>query len=364
MKVPHGGGIWSAARSLGLEPGELMDFSASVTPLGLSPLTGERIRESLDMLANYPDPSAHELIEKLSAFHGVETVNIALGNGSIELLYLLPEVLQPKRALIVEPAFGEYARSLELAGCRVESFQLDEAGAFRVDIDALTARLDDGDGFDILYMANPANPTGVLTSKSDMERIAEAAEAAGTYFLLDEAFCDFTEDASIKRLAAKSGHLAVTRSMTKFFGLAGLRLGMLIASEGIISAIDERKVPWSINSMAISAGCASLEDSLHTKRIRQWFVEEREFMRGELASIDGITLFETSANFFMLKLGPFVTAGPMLRERLLKDRIIIRTLSEFSGLGEKFVRVSIRERADNIFLLERLSAALKELAPG
>ncbi|MEE9543301.1 MAG: threonine-phosphate decarboxylase CobD [Thermodesulfobacteriota bacterium] len=364
MKVPHGGNIWAVAKLCGLHAKDMIDFSANVTPLGLSPTAKERIKDSIDLLSNYPDPSADELIDCLSAYHGVDVEHIAVGNGSSELLYLIPRVLQPKRALIIEPAFGEYARSLELAGCSVEKFQTLEAGSFRLDIDALIECLKEGEGFDILYMANPASPTGVLTSKAQMERILEACVVEGTTFIVDEAFCDFTEPGSMKSRVASSDQLVVMRSMTKFFGLAGLRLGLMMASERMVVEVSERKVPWSINTLAMAAGCGSLEDTSHIEKVRQWFKDEHAFMSRELASIEGITLFDSSANFFMLKIDPLYGTGPMLRERLLKDRIIIRALTEFAGLGENFVRVSIRTRENNIFLIDRLKAALKELAPG
>ncbi len=363
MKVPHGGNIWAVAKHLGLDAKDLIDFSANVSPLGLSPKARELIKDAIDLLSNYPDPSAHELIEALSAYHGIDGKYITVGNGSSELLYVIPRVLQPKNALIVEPAFGEYARSLELAGCSVERFQTLEADSFRLDIDALIERLKQEEGFDILYMANPASPTGVLTPLGDMVRILKACEERGVIFVVDEAFCDFVEEGSMKSVVPVSNALVVLRSMTKFFSLAGLRLGVLIAPADIARKVADEMVPWSINSLAMAAGSGSLMDKAHIEKVREWFAGEYRFMREALASIEGATLFDSSANFFMLKLDPLYGTGPVLRDRLLDDRIIIRALSEFRGLGDNFIRVSIRTREDNIFLIDRLKAALRELAP-
>lgn len=363
MKVPHGGNIWAVAKDLGLDAKDLIDFSASVTPLGLSPKARELIRDAIDLLSNYPDPSAHELIEALSAYHGIDGKYIAVGNGSSELLYMLPRVKRPKKALIVEPAFGEYARSLELAGCRVEKFQCQEIDHFMIDTQRLIDRLTGGDGFDILYMANPASPTGVLTPLGDMVRILKACEESGVIFVVDEAFCDFVEDGSVKSMVTLSDSLVVLRSMTKFFSLAGLRLGVLIAPHDIARKVADEMVPWSINSLAMAAGVGSLKDRGHIKKVREWFAGEARFMREALASIEGVTIYPSSANFFMLKIDPLYGTGPVLRDKLLDDRIIIRALSEFRGLGDDFIRVSIRTREDNIFLIERLKAALGELAP-
>jgi threonine-phosphate decarboxylase len=204
----------------------------------------------------------------------------------------------------------------------------------------------------------------VLTPSSDMERILRATEAAGTYFVVDEAFADFVEEASVKTRVATSKRLLVTRSMTKFYGLAGLRLGFLLAPKYIIANLKERKVPWSVNSAALKAGCASLEDSTHIERIRGWFSKERAFMAEELNAINGATLFEGSANFFLLKVDSIYTTGTDLAERLLQERIIVRTLTEFAGLGDEYIRVSIRERDDNTFLMYCLRVLLNQLAPG
>ena len=360
MKVPHGGDIWAVARRLGCDPKDILDFSASVSPLGPSSKALKSIKESLDLLPAYPDPCAVSFVRALRKYLSVEKKYLAVGNGSIELIYLLAQILKPRRALIVEPAFGEYAKSLRLVGCEVESFHCREAGDFKLLYDELTQRITNSTDLDILYMANPANPTGKLTSRANIERILKVCEERDITFVVDEAFCDFTPDDSVLPLVAQSKSLVVLRSMTKFFSLAGLRLGAIIAPEGIIMEVIERRVPWSINSLALASGLASLEDAVHIEEVREWFKEESAFMYEELSKIEGLKVFPSSANFFMLKtLGDGLSVSD-LREKLKAEKILIRPLAEFLGLGERFFRVAVRKRADNIKLIERMKIILKE----
>ncbi|MBE9531359.1 MAG: aminotransferase class I/II-fold pyridoxal phosphate-dependent enzyme, partial [Proteobacteria bacterium] len=262
--------------------------------------------------------------------------------------------------LIVEPAFGEYRKSLELAGCEVLSFLCDENNGFRLNTNALVEWIRTGSSVDILYMANPANPTGVLTPLDEMEEILKACEERGVIFVVDEAFCDFTEDASVKSLVQGSNSLVVFRSMTKFFSLAGLRLGAMLAPEKLVDSVIDERVPWSINSLALAFGIGSLADSDYIKEVRAWFTEESAFMKSELSSIDGLTLFSSSANFFMLKANGTADVVVKLSERLLEEKILIRGLSEFTGLGGEFFRVAVKKRADNVRLLDGIKATLKE----
>ena len=361
MKVPHGGDIWNVARRLGLDPDEILDFSASVCPLGPAPLALKRLKDALNLLPAYPDPLAREFGNLFGAYLGLDPSNIIPGNGSTELLYMIPRVIRPGKALIVEPAFGEYARSLSLSGCRVEKFQCQEIDGFLIDTQRLIDRITEGEGFDVLYMANPANPTGVVTPLGDMLKILKACEERGTMFVVDEAFCDFVEEGSVKSLVTLSGSLVVLRSMTKFFSLAGLRLGAMIAPLDLVAKATEEMAPWSVNTLAMAAGAGSLKDKGHIKKVSVWFEDEYRFMEEVLSSIDGVTLFPSGANFFMLKVEGPPGVVTLLRDALIEDKILIRTLSEFSGLGDSFLRVAILKRKDNIFLAERLKAKLGEL---
>ena len=184
MKDIHGGNIWGASKDLKKSPGEILDFSASINPLGLSPKAGRAVRRSLGLVPPYPDPDSTELKQALSAHYSVAVDEIIPANGSTQLIYLLPEVLRPARALIVEPAFSEYASALKLSGCAIDHLPLKERDGFALDLKRLAGKLEKGI-YGLVYIASPANPTGVATGKEALVQAASICLRAGATLVVD-----------------------------------------------------------------------------------------------------------------------------------------------------------------------------------
>lgn len=352
MKDIHGGNIWGASAEAGIEPAGIMDFSASINPLGLSPKAKEAIRRALKLIPPYPDPKSTHLVKALSDFHGIPSEEILPGNGSTEFIYLIPQIYRPKKALIVEPAFSEYRASLKLCGCGVEEFILKEKEGFNLDIEGLEKQLKRG--YDLLYISNPANPTGTGIKKDKLLRAARACKRAGTVLVLDEAFADFHEEGSVKKEAAGLKNVIILRSMTKFFSMAGLRLGFIIAHRQTIERFSRVTPPWSVNTLASYAGAGSLKDSGYIRKTHKWLAEERAFLLKGMEGIRGLKVYPSAANFFMLKINtPGITA-PVLKERMFRKGIMIRDLSAFKGLGPRHFRIAVKSRKDNGLLLDAL----------
>src|SRR3989304_963265 len=224
MDKTHGGNIWKVASDSGIRPGDIIDFSASINPLGLSPDARRRMMESVSILGHYPEPCADMIRQGLARFHNLSSENIIAGNGSTEFIHLLPQIFRPKRAIIVEPAFSEYRNALELCGCEIKGFLSHE------------------------------------------------------------------------------DKLIVIRSMTKFFGMAGLRLGYIISNKRLIKRFEDFKPPWSVNTLAIIAGIESLQDTDFIMETTRWFEEEREFLYNGLNAIAGLKAYPSSANYFLVKI--------------------------------------------------------------
>jgi threonine-phosphate decarboxylase len=152
----HGGNIYETAKRHGLDPTKIIDFSASINPLGLSPKARKKIlREGLSAILHYPDPDSSELRGALAQFHGVAEDQILAGAGSTEFIYTLPRLLKIRRPLIVTPAFSEYENALESSGesCRIYFFESKEDDGFELNVEGLMLALTQG--YDALYLCNP-----------------------------------------------------------------------------------------------------------------------------------------------------------------------------------------------------------------
>ncbi|MDD2582351.1 MAG: aminotransferase class I/II-fold pyridoxal phosphate-dependent enzyme, partial [Desulfuromonadaceae bacterium] len=215
----HGGNIFTVARTLGVAPDQILDFSASINPLGMSPEVHKALISSLGSLAHYPDTSHKELKHALAKFHALSPANFTIANGSTELIYNLPAMLPGKKALIISPSFSEYARALNQHHWDVQHFILTPENNFSIDIIELERAL--AGGIDLLFLCNPGNPNGTLYPQRTIEKVHSLCQSAGIFLILDEAFMDFCEEASAKRMIVQSDNAIILRSMTKFFGIPG-----------------------------------------------------------------------------------------------------------------------------------------------
>jgi len=351
----HGGNVFALARSLGIAPEELTDFSASINPLGPAPGVREALAASFDRLVHYPDRQAAELRCALAGLHGVDTSNIVVANGSTELIYLLPRILTGKRGLVVAPAFSEYARSLERAGWEVDHLILSPADGFALSLDRLAERL--ADGVDLLFLCNPANPTGAILPPAVTEKVFELCRTTRTFLVLDEAFMDFREGESAKRIVCQTGGGVVLRSMTKFYAIPGLRLGYALGPAEVVGLLASLLEPWSVNTLAQAAGVASLADRNYRETTIRHCIEECDFLARGFSSLPGLAPFPSAANYLLVELANGLSA-PELRDALLKRRIIVRDCSNFVGLDKRFFRVAVRGRDDNSRLLAALDGVL------
>jgi threonine-phosphate decarboxylase len=189
--------------------------------------------------------------------------------------------------------------------------------------------------------------------------VAAAVEAAGAYLLLDEAFVDFVEPASLKIHLGLFPHLMILRSFTKFFGIPGMRLGCLFGAPELVAQLSGEQEPWSVNTMAQTMGVACLAESEYISRTRTLIKREREFLLARLAELPGLTTFPSVVNYLLVKLTrPEMTAAA-LRQQLLAHRIVIRDASNFRGLDERFFRIAVRGREENERLLSALEQCLR-----
>lgn len=352
----HGGNIFTVARALGVPVESIMDFSASINPLGLSALVRKALICGIDSLIHYPDSSHTDLRAALAKHHGLPAANMVIANGSTELIYNLPGMLPGNKALLISPCFSEYVRALNQHNWEVQHFTLTPETNFSIDMERLERAL--ADGINCLYLCNPGNPNGTLYPQRVIEQVYRLCLSSGTFLVLDEAFMDFCEESSAKQFAVHSDNAIVLRSMTKFFGIPGLRLGYAIANPTLAGHLNSMGGPWSVNTLALLAGTAALKDDEYIQRTIEGTRQERRGLFKELERIQGLKVYPSCANFLLVEILTGISARE-LQERLIRHHIMIRDCASFMGLSERFFRIAVKSSAENQRLLDCLGRVMQ-----
>jgi threonine-phosphate decarboxylase len=187
-----------------------------------------------------------------------------------------------------------------------------------------------------------------------IEQVYSLCISTGTFLVLDEAFVDFCEDSSAKHDIVRGDNGIVLRSMTKFFGIPGLRLGYALSSSTLAERLDAMGGPWSVNTMALAAGVAALHDREHNRLTVEFIRQERRNLFERLSGFRQLRVYPSSTNFLLVEITRGMTAME-LRERLMHQRLLIRDCTNFMGLSPQFFRVAVRTMEEN----EKLTGALK-----
>ena len=364
MNKIQGGDIYELAEQFGCKPSAMVDFSASINPLGLSKKAERKLKQELDAVLRYPDPRCSELRRALAQFHGLAEERILVGGGSTEFIYALPRVLQIQRPLIVTPACSEYENALEISpgrpGVNIHYMETKEEDGFELNVESLLFALTMG--YDALYLGNPNNPTGILTEKGELLRILAQAEREKVWCILDEAFVDFAEEESLKREAVASSRLIVLRSLTHFFALPGLRVGYLISNPEVIDDFYRNKEPWTVNALAQIAATVSLQDHKYIARTKEFIARERDRLTHGLRAIPGFVPYPGSANYLLVQIHPTLNlTAPELRGKLIPQGILIQDCSSSHHIGPYFFRIAVRSRKENNTLLKALRQISREI---
>ncbi len=360
MQSNHGGNIKEVCSQYGLEPGSLLDFSANINPLGYPLGLPKVVREGLHSILHYPDINCTDLRRAIAQKTRHKEEEILVGNGSTEFIYLIPRAFRPSRGLVFEPTYSDYARALRLAGAGVEEIITTEKDSFRPDF--RNPALTEGQ-FQTVFLCNPNNPTGNLVEKEEILTLAEGQPQC--LIVVDEAFMDFVDEPQRYTVLPESGgvkNLIVLRSMTKFFGYPGLRLGYMVAHPEVRNRIEVHKEPWTVNALAQLAGEVSLGDEDFIFRSREYVASEKSFLYRELSRLEGIAPIPPTVNFITSKITLEGLTSTGLKEMLIKKGLLIRDCSNFLGLGNKYFRVAVRRRDENFLLLRAIRTVLKEMA--
>ncbi|MEG4146882.1 threonine-phosphate decarboxylase [Microcoleus sp. Pol12B5] len=415
----HGGNLAWAAALAGCPASAIVDFSASISPLGPPESALNAIQAHLSSLTAYPDPDYGELRTALGEALNVDRDWILPGNGSAELLtWAAWDLSKLEATYLVTPAFGDYSRALSAFGAQVLKCPLDlksctivkngqdahstrdefcgtgmmpvpkqliENGATsELDLRSLDvgagSRLVTDDlsvsnrslvspsfripvplGLDVasrqgLLLNNPHNPTGLLFAR---EAILPYVKQLGMV-VVDEAFMDFlppSEQETLIDAVEEFPNLVILRSLTKFYSLPGLRLGCAIAHPDILRRWQLLRDPWPVNALAAAAAAAVVRDTVFEQQTWDWLpVARRELFEG-LANLPGLQPIAGAANFLLVESSMSVSS--IQKSLLERHRILIRDCLSFPELGDRFFRVAVRSRADNLRLIAGLAEVIR-----
>ena len=345
VPVRHGGR--NAVRGAG---SGVADFSSNINPLGCHASVLRAMRRSLGRVHEYPDPSSEGLVRELARYTGLGRANLAVGNGAVEILYNFASMFLPKRrVLIPAPTFQEYEAASSLNRCRTEFF---ETASLADDIGRFVARIPRRG---CVFVCNPNNPTGSLVSRGDVLRIVRAAAERSSLAFVDECFIELVPDSdqSVISSVKRHGNLLVLRSLTKSFGLPGIRVGYAAGHAGLVSALNRTRIPWSVNSVAQDAGAEALRHPGHLARANRLIRAEYAFRRDRINRIDGMRCLDSATNFVLIESG---MRSATLQRRLLGRGVLVRDCAGFRGLSDRFVRAAVRTRPENLRLVRALEA--------
>ncbi len=358
----HGSDLEMIERIYGIKKEEIISFSANVNPLGISPLLKKAVSEKIDCISSYPDREYRELKEVLASYCMTDPEKIIPGNGSTELISMIIDIKQPKKSLIIGPTYSEYERELSLAGGKSYYFQLKEKEDFILDIERFDEALKPD--MDMLIICNPNNPTSTTIDRGTLRQIMDICKERDIFVMVDETYIEFVDDKEKKEgipLTDYYNNLFIIRGVSKFFAAPGLRLGYAVTgNRDLIREIKARLNPWSINSLADTAGPEMFKDSEYIKQTVKLIREEREYVTKRLRSIDNITkVYEPSANFVLFRTDSDSVNADTVFEACIKEKMMIRNCCTFPFLDNRYIRICFMSHEDNVRLLDCIEKAVR-----
>ena len=361
----HGGNPFAHAALSGVPYTSYLDFSANINPLGMPKSAIRAARKALaELSGHYPEPTYHELRQAAAAAWEVPAENIVAGNGAGELLDATCRLAAWQEAVVFTPTYSEYARAARRAGLPVRclpAFHPDHLPSSSLLKELPTPELKPRS---LIFVCQPNNPTGTLVSREALAVLARIAAQKEGLLVVDESFLAFCpEEAACSSLPLLFSGLPVLviRSLTKIYGMPGLRLGLSIAAPETAKALQAALPPWNVNSVAAAAGSAALVEreflTLTRERLTRWRVRLVKKLTSAAAGGTLLQPLPAAANFLLTKITSEHWSSPQLTAALAKELVLVRDCRSFPELGERYIRLAVRRPADQ----DRLLAALTRL---
>lgn len=349
------GGIYSVNPSL-----VKVDFSSNVNPLGISKKALKSIQKNVARLSSlYPDPECIDLKKSLLDYLdiGLGLECITVGNGSVEIIHDFARAFVRNKVIIPAPTFCEYELASKRSGADILFIPLKN---LTLDAERI---IEKAKNFDAVFLCNPNNPTGLFSAKS-IKKIIESIDSS-TKILIDECFIEFIDDDyddhhhsqhSMINKIKEFDNLVILRSLTKSFGLAGLRVGYSISNPKLAKQLSANRIPWNVNGLAQMAGIVALKDLKHLTKARAMIKKERKFMQSTIErKMQSFTPCKSDVNYFLIHLKN--KNSTKIRDSILtRSGILVRDCSTFTGMKSEYIRVAVKTHRENLLLLDALES--------
>ncbi len=349
----HGGTPGTDLERFGLPGHPVLDFSVNLNFLGPPAIIREKWGALLEAIEDYPPVEGDGIGRYYREKFNIPSQNFLAGNGSTEMIYLVPRVLRFNHVAVVTPSYHDYERASILAGARITRHRLSPDSGFSLaNTDALIGTIENADA---LWLGRPNNPTGTLFPRESLLELSE--KFPETLFIIDEAFIQFVENWEQASFLTQKlrPNILVIHSITKFYALAGIRLGGIAGDERLISRLRQAKEPWTVNGVANRIAPLLLECTEYEQETCLANAEERERIFHLLDSLDGITPLRPCANFILCRWTRTHTLDHLIHH-LLSNGMYVRDCRNFPGLEANYFRVGLRRPVENDQLISLIAS--------
>lgn len=353
----HGGNIYDLARDLNCHVSQITDMSSNVNPLGPPDGLIAHLKGNLDLITSLPEVDCDFIIRAFADYHHVHRSSILADNGTTRLIYTLPQALKFKSASIIGPTYSDYADACSMHDVPCRLILCKEEKSFKPDMEQIHRAAEQTEA---MFICNPNNPTGFLFTGAQIKRLSKAHP--DTLFVIDESYLPFAENGNEAEMIGSSlPNVLVLNSMSKIFRIPGLRIGFVFSSEKIIRKIARYMLPWNVNSLAqLAVGYLMQRPDdieIFLRRSRSFLDSQKSSIFQGLGNIPGLNLYPSATSFMLMQL-PGTHRADAVQQILAKQRILIRNCANFSGLSNRFIRVSLKTHNENTRFIQKLIEAL------
>lgn len=349
----HGGNIYKLAARLGCTPDEIIDMSSNVNPLGTMPGLVTFLKDNIQAIGRLPEADSGTSVNAFAVRYDLDPDLVLAGNGTTQFIYSIPQALNTKKALILGPTYADYADACKMHNAGYSYLIAEESKSFVPDINQIEDNISE---CDTVFICNPNNPTGALIPASELESLCRSCP--DIYFVIDESYMPFVKSGEKESMISLGlPNVIILNSMSKIFKIPGLRIGFLISSKEIMKKLEPFMMPWSVNSIAQTTVLYLMEKKDEVdhfiKKTRDFIEIERKVFIERFKDVSSIKLFPGTTTFILARLHGNYKAENIC-SYLSQHKILIRDCSNFQGLSDRFIRVSLKTRDINMMVADKI----------